>query len=171
MFQHLSMKMAHWIGYAFLSLIANLYLEDYLILMVVFFLLISDGQTAKCTQRYYENTNVLCTEMTNSDMHSYRIIDFCPRFEQHGRMFRPLTIIRIVEPIRGNSSIQVMVRISGWDKKPAVQSRGNSHINYAIQENFLRVTTNMSLTYLENQTPLFFKRKIILLFELELICR
>jgi GH15 family glucan-1,4-alpha-glucosidase len=52
-------------------------------------------------------SNVLHTRTEIEDGSSFQITDFCPRFEQHGRIYRPLAIFRIVEPIDGSPSIRV----------------------------------------------------------------
>src|ERR1700677_117584 len=46
-------------------------------------------------QRYISNTNVLITEIENFDGSQFKITDFCPRFMQYGRMFRPLSVFRL----------------------------------------------------------------------------
>src|SRR5690349_11474679 len=46
------------------------------------------------TARYLPNTNVLETRWSGPDG-SFRVLDFAPRFEQHGRFFRPTTLVRM----------------------------------------------------------------------------
>jgi GH15 family glucan-1,4-alpha-glucosidase len=53
------------------------------------------------SQYYLENTNILCTTIESSDG-SYMITDFAPRFEQYERYYKPLMLIRKVEPISGH---------------------------------------------------------------------
>src|SRR5690625_5468279 len=60
----------------------------------------------KTEQFYIQNTNVLCTEITNSEG-TFRITDFAPRFKLHERNFKPLMLIRKIEAIHGNPRIQV----------------------------------------------------------------
>lgn len=105
------------------------------------------------TQRYLENTALLVTELSNGSS-AVRITDFCPRFAQYGRMYRPATLFRIVEPIAGSPAVRVSCRpISGWGKEPVAAERGNSHIRYTRRDGVLRVVSNMSLTYLEHEQP------------------
>lgn len=114
-------------------------------------------------QHYVDSTNILVTEALQSNGDGIRITDFCPRFEQHGRMFQPITLMRKVEPLSGNPVVRVeCAPINGWEKKPATFVRGNSHLNFDVRGEGLRLTTNMPLTYLEEKSafhltePLYF---------------
>src|SRR6201988_4019052 len=51
------------------------------------------------SQRYLPNTNILETVVALANGDSFRITDFCPRFEQYGRMYRPAALFRIVEAV------------------------------------------------------------------------
>ncbi|QQR81872.1 MAG: glycoside hydrolase family 15 protein [Deltaproteobacteria bacterium] len=107
----------------------------------------------KCHQRYIKNTNVLTTEIFR-EHDAIRVTDFCPRFEQHSHIFRPAVIIRIVERVAGNPNIHVRCDpIMGWSKQKAPVIRGNSHLDFPIRNQNLRLTTNIPLTYLsENRS-------------------
>jgi GH15 family glucan-1,4-alpha-glucosidase len=99
-------------------------------------------------QEYVRNTNVLETTITNKNGDSFKITDFCPRFTHFGRQFRPFTLMRVVEPIKGRPHIRVECKpISGWDKQPVTPLRGNSHLRYDIRGETLRVWTTMPMTY------------------------
>ncbi|MEK6704267.1 MAG: glycoside hydrolase family 15 protein, partial [Bdellovibrionota bacterium] len=118
-----------------------------------------------CDQHYLENTNILITEISCPDSgpnyDRFRITDFCPRFEQYGRMFRPMSLFRIVEPISGSPSIVVSCKpVTGWNKTFAKTIRGNSHLRFECSEDTLRLTTNMPLTYLCESTPFQLKDKL-----------
>lgn len=116
---------------------------------------------AKLRQRYVENTNVLVTEMEDADGARVRITDFCPRFMQYGRMFRPHSLFRIVEAVHGSPAIVVdSMPVNGWSKEPTHGTRGNSHLRYDMREEALRLTTNMPLTYLTEKTPHHVKEKL-----------
>ncbi len=99
-------------------------------------------------QYYLPNTNILVTTI-HGDEGAISITDFFPRFEQYGRMYRPISLFRIVEPISGTPRIQVSCRpVDGWSKKPVPPVRGNSHLRFDIGDNPLRLTTTMPLTHL-----------------------
>src|SRR3546814_16267261 len=58
-------------------------------------------------QYYIENTNVLRTERTTAEG-TYRITDFAPRFRQYERYFKPLMLVRKVEPLSGRPRIRII---------------------------------------------------------------
>jgi GH15 family glucan-1,4-alpha-glucosidase len=57
-------------------------------------------------QHYIENTNILCTDFQAGD-DRFRVTDFAPRFYQYDRCFRPLMLVRKIEPIQGQPRITV----------------------------------------------------------------
>ncbi len=119
-----------------------------------------DGAQVQCEQRYLENTNILITEMEDSDGARIRITDFCPRFGQYGRRFRPMYLFRVVEPIKGTPRIQVECKpVSGWNKEPAPFTRGNSHLRFTIRDEQLRLTTDMPLTYVADGSAFNLEKK------------
>ena len=106
------------------------------------------NSTPLSTQYYLENTNILVTEIGERHAECFRITDFCPRFEQYGRMYRPMSLFRIVEPLVGSPSVSVSCKpVTGWDKAAAKIIRGNSHLRFDFLDDTLRFTTNMPLTY------------------------
>jgi GH15 family glucan-1,4-alpha-glucosidase len=118
------------------------------------------SQVKSLTQRYVQNTNLLETRVELANGDAFLITDFCPRFEQHGRMYRPVTLIRIVEPLSGSPQIRVSCKpVVGWEKQAARAERGNSHLRFEIREGLLRVLTGMPLTYLADETPFALKEK------------
>ena len=109
-------------------------------------------------QAYVENTNVLITELEDGAGARIRITDFCPRYQQYGRMYRPMSLFRIIEPLAGSPVVRVRCKpITGWDKEPARASRGNSHLRFDIRGDQMRLTTSMPLTYLDEES--FFQLK------------
>jgi GH15 family glucan-1,4-alpha-glucosidase len=123
--------------------------------------LTADQLAQHTKQHYVENTNILVTEMTDADGSVVRITDFCPRFQQFGRMFRPMSLFRMVEAVSGAPSIIVDCSpVHGWSKEPAHGARGNSHIRYEMRNEDLRLTTNMPMTYLTEKTPFHVKEKL-----------
>lgn len=120
-------------------------------------------KTTPTEQEYIKNTAVLRTTFTQDSENAAELIDFCPRFEQHGRMYRPASLFRVLQPIKGMMRIRVSCKaINGWEKVPAQALRGNSHIRFTLPEGELRLVTNMPLTYLLDekefllQEPLYF---------------
>jgi GH15 family glucan-1,4-alpha-glucosidase len=111
-------------------------------------------------QRYLPNTNILLTTVTLPNGDAFQITDFCPRFEQYGRIYRPAALFRLVEPLQGTPAIRVSCRpVSGWEKTPATPVRGSNHLRYDIRGESLRLLTNMPLTYLCEETPVALTQK------------
>ena len=50
---------------------------------------------------YLPNTAILSTILTDKRGASAEVIDFCPRFERRGRMYRPVSFIRLLRPVHG----------------------------------------------------------------------
>ncbi|MDZ4678530.1 MAG: glycoside hydrolase family 15 protein [Oligoflexia bacterium] len=127
-----------------------------------FSILSPDG--AKGVPRYISNTNILETHFTQKNGAEYKIIDFCPRFEQFGRIYRPPTLIRKVIPIKGSPTIQVDCKpVDGWSKTPLGVTQGNSHIRFQkgqSDDSALRLTTNMPMTYLIDNVSFAFHEPI-----------
>lgn len=104
-------------------------------------------------QVYLPNTTILKTTITNEDGSQFEITDFSPRFYQHGRVYRPISLFRIVRPLSGNPIIKVSCRpVNGWSKDPVKPIRGNSHLRFDLQGDHMRLVTNMPLTYLCEET-------------------
>ena len=113
-----------------------------------------------CRQQYLPNTNILTTTVTVPNGDAFQITDFCPRFEQYGRLYRPAALFRIVEPLQGTPAIQVSCRpVAGWEKTAVTPVRGSNHLRYDIRGESLRLLTNMPLTYLCEETPVALTRR------------
>ncbi|MRH78955.1 glycoside hydrolase family 15 protein [Spiribacter sp. C176] len=105
-------------------------------------------------QYYLRNTAILCTELTDQHGGVLRITDFCPRFRQFGRYYRPVMIVRRVEVLRGNPVIRVRLRPAmGWNGERPEITRGSNHIRFLRREQVLRVTTNAALTHVLDEHP------------------
>ncbi|HWJ48839.1 MAG TPA: glycoside hydrolase family 15 protein, partial [Candidatus Udaeobacter sp.] len=114
----------------------------------------------KAEQRYLANTNILLTTVTLPNGDAFLITDFCPRFEQYGRIYRPAALFRLVEPLQGIPAIRVSCRpVSGWEKIPVQPVRGSNHLRYDIRGESLRLLTNMPLTYLCDEIPVALTQK------------
>lgn len=112
-------------------------------------------------QYYLPNTVVLVTVVTCEDGSEFKITDFCPRFYQHGRVYRPIALFRKIEPLKGSSNITIKCKpICGWNKESAHCVRGNSHIRYEIRNDYLRLVTNMPMTYLCDEVSFSLKETI-----------
>jgi GH15 family glucan-1,4-alpha-glucosidase len=108
----------------------------------------------KSSQAYAPNSNVLKTRFDCEDGTAFQVTDFFPRFVQYGRVYRPLSLFRIVEPLQGRSRAVVKAMpVEGWSKRVLRPSRGNSHLRFERGGDHLRLASNLSLTYLDEGTP------------------
>jgi len=109
-----------------------------------------DGEIKNSEQRYLENTNILCTEITCEEG-SYRVIDYAPRFLQFDRYYKPLMFIRKIEPINGTPRINVKCDpVGNYGKIRPEKYEGSNHIEYLGMEKELRLTTDFPLSYIIN---------------------
>ncbi|MEQ8358108.1 MAG: glycoside hydrolase family 15 protein [Cytophagales bacterium] len=118
-----------------------------------FDILPSEGEF-ETDQYYLKNTNVLKTRFTTSTG-SFQVTDFAPRFENFERFFKPLMLIRKLEPLAGNPRIRVSCKPKGeyGSLEPNVKM-GSNHLRYIGLEDNLRLTTDIS-HYLINESREF----------------
>ncbi|RDC58325.1 glycoside hydrolase family 15 protein [Pedobacter chinensis] len=99
-------------------------------------------------QYYIENTNILRTEIT-TEGGKYRITDFAPRFHLYERYFKPLMLIRKIEPLEGNPRIIIKCNpVCDYGKGKMRSSRGSNHIDYIGCDENIQLSTNVSLSYI-----------------------
>ena len=112
---------------------------------------IGPAAPAPGTQRYLANTNVLETRFEAADG-AFRVLDFAPRFMQHGRSFRPTKLVRIVEPLSGTPRIRVACDpVLGWTRTRPRRESGSHHISFGGFDSELRLTTDAPLAYLNDE--------------------
>ena len=107
-----------------------------------------EGQV-RATPRYSRNTPILATRLEAADGSAVDVIDFCPRAERSGRMYRPVAYTRIVRPVTGSPRIRMNLspmRDHGAERAPT--TRGTNHIRYLIGNQPLRLTTDAPVGYL-----------------------
>lgn len=109
----------------------------------------AEGYTSR--QYYVPNTNVLCTEFTASDG-SFVVKDCAPRMTIHERQFRPLMLVRKIELLHGDPAIRVTCDPRGnyGEVIPEITT-GSNHIRYMNLAQQVRITTDISLTYILNK--------------------
>jgi GH15 family glucan-1,4-alpha-glucosidase len=103
-------------------------------------------------QYYQENTNVLVTEV-ECEEGCYRVTDFAPRFPQYDRYYRPLMVIRKIEPLSGDPRVRVCCEpVGDYGRLRLKRRRSSNHISFLGLEEEVRLTTNIPLSYiLEDQ--------------------
>lgn len=117
------------------------------------FAIYPDGESTS-KQYYVENTNVLRTEVTAPDG-VYRVTDFAPRFSQNNRYFKPLMLIRKIEPLQGRPRIQVKCNpVFDYGRGSFEKARGSNHVEFRNGEEHIRLTTDMPISHFFGGDPL-----------------
>lgn len=104
------------------------------------------------TQEYIRNTPILVTRLEAEDGSAVEVLDFCPRYEGKGRMYRPVAISRIVRPVAGSPRIRVVLRpMRDYGAALAETTHGSNHIRYLIGPQALRLSTDAPVGYVLEQ--------------------
>lgn len=115
-------------------------------------------------QYYIENTNVLCTEISY-DEGAYRVTDFAPRFYQYERYYKPLMLIRKIEALEGVPRVKATCKpVAAYGSKRLQRIQGSNHLTFLGMEDELRLTTNVSFSYLLEYEPFVINETKYLVF-------
>ena len=114
-------------------------------------------------QRYLRNSAIVETILHDNHGGALRVVDFAPRFNHFGRMFRPVAIVRLVEPLQGRPRIRIRLRPSEH-YGAGVQKRtfGSHHIRYVGSDQILRLTTDGSVTHVLEENEFVLERPLTL---------
>ncbi len=119
---------------------------------------------AHSEQRYVRNTAVLETLLSDQRGGVIRITDFCPRFRARGRMFRPMSLVRIVERVAGRPLLQVRLRpTANYGAQASAGRCGVHHLSFAGSDVAYRVTTDASISALAEDRPLVLEESLAFL--------
>jgi len=114
-------------------------------------------------QSYLENTNILQTKIVSSSGDSYTVTDFAPRFNNFDRYYKPLMLVRKIEPIEGEPKIKIKCQpVSDYGNRMLTPSSGSNHISYSGAEQEIRLTTNCSIAYIMEEKEFRVNRPIYL---------
>lgn len=107
-----------------------------------------EGQVS-ARQDYIRNTPNLVTTLEAKDGSAVEILDFCPRYERSGRMYRPVAYVRIVRPIAGNPRIRVVLNpVKNYGAQIADTTHGTNHVRYLLGSQSLRLSTDAPVGYI-----------------------
>ncbi|WP_245419576.1 glycoside hydrolase family 15 protein [Phyllobacterium salinisoli] len=110
-------------------------------------------------QSYVRNTAILETILTDEQGNSLRICDFAPRFKHHDRIFRPMAIIRLVEPIVGTPRMTMRLRPRyNYGADIPATTRGSNHLRFLMGPQVVRLTTDAPISFIEEQVPFIVDR-------------
>ena len=84
---------------------------------------------------------------------SVRLTDFCPRFKQFDRIFRPAMLVRRIEPLSGLPVIRLRIRPAVDVTAASARSAPSAATTSATfrASSALRLTTDAPLSYLESE--------------------
>ena len=109
-------------------------------------------ETASVRQAYLRNTPILSTEITDASGAMFQVIDFAPRYRQFGRVYRPMSFIRIVRPISGTPRLRIRMRPTGcWGAAGITVTSGSNHLRYVGGEMTLRLTTDAPVSHIASE--------------------
>jgi len=118
---------------------------------------------AHSEQRYEPNTAIVTTTLRDASGGVVKVIDFAPRFQQHGRFFRPMMLVRMLVPLAGNPRVRVRMRPLGdYGAARPTLTHGSNHIRYVLPHLTLRLTTDASITAILEEREFVLDRTVAL---------
>ena len=122
-----------------------------------------DGASGS-SQSYERNTAILVTHFHDNAGNGIEVIDFAPRFEQHGRMFTPSMLVRIIRRSAGRPRITLRVRPAfDYGSERAKARIGAHHISFVGAAQIMRLTTDASISAITSEMPFFLQDSVTLL--------
>lgn len=119
------------------------------------------------TSDYQRNTAIITTVLRDDSGGAVRITDFAPRFLQHGDIYRPAQLCRLIEPVEGMPKVTLRVRPTHGYGKPSQGASSSSHIRYLDGDEPLRLTTDAPLAYIQHETPFALRHPVSLVIGLD----
>jgi GH15 family glucan-1,4-alpha-glucosidase len=118
---------------------------------------------ASSEQRNERNTAIVETLLHDSTGGTLRIRDFCPRHRRFNRMFRPMMIVRIIEPVAGRPVIRIRIRPrQDYGASRPRTTLGSNHVRFEGNNLTLRLTTDASITSILEERPFVLSSRIAL---------
>ncbi len=110
-------------------------------------------------QRYLKNSAIVETILYDKTGAALRVTDLAPRFKQLGRIYRPITIVRRLEPMNGTPRIRIRLRPHGGygAARPEI-TRGSNHARYILPHQTLRLTTDIPISFVVDEIPMLLDR-------------
>jgi GH15 family glucan-1,4-alpha-glucosidase len=120
------------------------------------------GNVERTNQSYITNTNVLQTELVTSEG-VVRVTDCAPRFMRHERPYKPLMLVRKLEPVEGNPRIRVLCRPRGEYGALLPRVEVHSHdVRYHLGDCRLHLSSDVPLRYIADETHFVLNRPQLL---------
>ena len=128
------------------------------------FTILPDSGEFESVQLYQENTNILETTI-ESGKDKYKVTDFAPRFKNYDRYYKPLMLIRKIEPMSGSPRIRIKCQpVADRGRFLLKAGLGSNHIQYLGINQEVRLTTNAPLSLIMEEKSFMLQRPIYLVF-------
>ncbi len=115
-------------------------------------------------QRYLHNSAILVTRLYDTEGGGVEITDFAPRFKQFDRIFRPLSVVRHVQPVAGNPRVRICVRPTfSYGAQRPQRTRGSNHVRYVGADGALRLTTDAPISYITDEVPFVVEQPVTMI--------
>ncbi len=119
---------------------------------------------ARSEQEYLTNTAIMITRLYDSQGGAVEVTDFAPRFNQYGRVFRPMMLIRRIRRLSGSPRVCLRIRPAcGYGANRPSVTHGSHHIRYVAADFVLRLTTDASITAILEETPFYLEEELTLI--------
>jgi len=116
-------------------------------------------------QHYLPYTAILVTRLFDARGAVVEVTDFAPRFRQYERMFTPMMLVRQVRRVQGTPRVRLAIRPAfDYGRERCATTCGSHHIRYVAPDWVLRLTTDASLTMLQEELPFFLDDAVTLIF-------
>ncbi len=126
------------------------------------FTILPHSDTFETSQSYVENTNVLQTKVTSGE-ETYIVTDFAPRFKNYDRYYKPLMLIRKIEPVAGSPRIKIKCQpVTERGQVQLSPNQGSNHIRFMGIDHEIRLTTNVALSYICEGKSFMLQRPVYL---------
>jgi len=118
----------------------------------------------RAEQAYVDNTAILTTTLFDANGGALKIVDFAPRFNQFGRSYHPVMIVRNIVPVTGSPAVRIRLRpAAAYGARHATRTHGSSHIRYSNDSYTIRLTTNAPLAALLEERAFVVERPVALI--------
>ena len=110
-------------------------------------------------REYLSNTAILKTTLYDSHGGAVAITDFAPRYDYLGRLFKPMMLLRGIEPVSGSPRVRVKLRpAKNYGAGACERTRGSNHIRYLGENLTIRLTTDIAITHVLDETGFILDR-------------
>ena len=115
-------------------------------------------------QTYRPNSAIVETCLFAEGGAAIEILDFAPRFKQFGRLFRPLALVRRIRRLGGAPRIRIRLRPAGnYGAETPTVTRGSNHIRYILPDHVLRLTSDVPVSFVLDETAFLLDQPIDLI--------